>query len=124
MRCWAGDDSRSFAMSWKASADLQYGGRRRTNVDVVLKLNPPRTVQLNLLQGLPHDIVWLPLGALCALNSCCLVQVATVFYVELAKGILEAEDLTLLELGIFAFKPSAAGIYQGGSAKRELTVVT
>jgi hypothetical protein len=31
----------------------------------------------------------------------CLVEIALVVYVELAKGILQAEDLALLELRIF-----------------------
>lgn len=70
-----------------------------THADVIFQLDPSRGVELNLLQRLADDIVWLALALLGGLDRGGLVQVAFVVYVELAEGIREAEDLVLRELG-------------------------
>lgn len=69
-----------------------------TYVDKVLKLYSPGGVQLDLLQCLSHDIVWLSLALLGSLDGSTLVDVSLVVDVELAESVLQAEDLVLLEL--------------------------
>ena len=52
------------------------------------------------------------------LDHCALVQVALVVDVELAKGILEAEDLALVELGVLsACNGLSAGMECGGCGR-------
>ena len=71
-------------------------------VHVVVQFHSPRAVQLNLFQGLAHNIVWLPLRVLCAFDGRGLVNIALVVDVELAEGVGQAEDLGLGELGVFS----------------------
>jgi len=100
MRCWAGEDSRSLEMSWAVSS----GPRRlhdATYIHIVVELDAPRAVELDLLQGLAHDIVGLVLRLLRGLDDGALVEVALVVEVELAEGVLQPEDLALLELRVF-----------------------
>ena len=65
------------------------------------QLDAPRAIELDLLQGLAHDIVRLVLGLLGGLDDGGLVEVALVVDVELTEGVLQAKDLALLELGVF-----------------------
>lgn len=69
---------------------------------VIIQLHSPRAIQLDLFEGLAHNIVGLVLGLLCCLDDGGLVNVALVVDVELAEGVLQAEDLALIELGIFS----------------------
>jgi hypothetical protein len=81
------------------------GGRRlpqlRDEIDIVVQLDAARAVQLDLLQGLAHDVVGLVLRLLRRLDDRGLVEIALVVQVELAEGILQPEDLALLELRVF-----------------------
>lgn len=70
-------------------------------IDVVIKLYSSRTVQLHLFQRLAHDIVGLALGVLDGFDGGGFVDIALVVDVELAKGVAEAVDLGLGELGVF-----------------------
>ena len=70
-----------------------------THADVILKLDSSRGVELNLLQRLADDIVWLALALLGGLDRGGFVEVALVVYIELAEGIGEGEDLVLRKLG-------------------------
>ena len=72
-----------------------------THVNIVVQLDSPRAVQLHLFEGLAHHIVRLVLRLLRRLDYRRLVEVALVVDVESAKGILQAEDVRLLELGVF-----------------------
>lgn len=40
-----------------------------THIDIVVKLDPSRTVQFNLFERLAHDIVGLALRRLCGLDD-------------------------------------------------------
>jgi hypothetical protein len=71
-------------------------------VHVVLQLDAPGAVELDLLQRLAHDIVRLVLGGLDVLDGRVLVEVALVVDVELAEGILQRKDVALLELRVFS----------------------
>jgi hypothetical protein len=75
---------------------------RHAYIHIVIQFYPPRTVELDLFQGLPHYIVRLVLGLLRRLDDGALVEVALVVNVELAEGILQAKDLALLKLGILS----------------------
>jgi hypothetical protein len=72
-----------------------------TYTNVVVQLNPSRGVQLHFFQSLPDNIVWLSLACLGGLDCSSFVNVSFVVDVELAEGILQAEDLVLLELRVF-----------------------
>jgi hypothetical protein len=71
-------------------------------VNVVLQLNAPGAVELDLFQGLAHDIVWLVLRGLDVLDGRVLVEVALVVDVELAEGILQRKYVALLELRVLS----------------------
>ena len=73
---------------------------RGTYTDIVFQLYSSGRVEFDILQGLSHDIVRLPLALLRGLDRGGLVDVALVVDVELAEGVGEAEDLVLLELRI------------------------
>ena len=64
----------------------------------VLELYSPGGIQLDLLEGLSHDIVRLSLTLLGGLDGSSLVNVTLVVDVKLTESILQAEDLVLLEL--------------------------
>lgn len=49
--------------------------------DIIFQLNSPRRVKLDLLQGLPHDIVRLPLALLGGFNRRSLVNVAFIVHI-------------------------------------------
>ena len=70
-----------------------------THANVIFKLDSSRGVELNLLQRLADDIVWLALALLGGFDRGGLVKVALVVYIELAEGIREGEDLVLREFG-------------------------
>lgn len=72
-----------------------------TYSDVVLKLDPPGGVKLDLLQGLSDNIVRLAFALLGSLDGGSLFYVALVVDVELPEGVGEREDIALLELGVF-----------------------
>jgi hypothetical protein len=76
-------------------------GKGVTYSYVVLQLNSPRRVEVNLLQSLPHDIVRLTLALLGGFDSRGLVEVSLVVDVEFTEGVGKAKDLILLELRIF-----------------------
>lgn len=53
-----------------------------------------------------------------SLDHSALVEVALVVNVELAEGVLEAEDLALLELGVFSARNAlSATVEYGGNAR-------
>ena len=88
-------------------------------IHIVVQLDSPRAVELNLLQGLAHDIVRLVLGLLGGLDDGGLVEVALVVDVELAEGVLQAKDLALLELGVLPARNGCQSLQKpeaGGSA--------
>lgn len=70
-------------------------------VDIVVQLDAPRAIELDLLQGLAHHVVRLVLGLLGRLDDRGLVEVTLVVDIELAEGVLQAEDLALLKLWVF-----------------------
>jgi hypothetical protein len=72
-----------------------------THVNIVVQLDAPRAIELDLLQGLAHDVVRLAFRLLRGLDDGGLVEIALVVDVELAEGILQPEDLALLELRVF-----------------------
>jgi hypothetical protein len=72
-----------------------------THIHIVVELDAPRAVELDLLQGLAHDIIRLVLRLLRGLDDGALVEVALVVEVELAEGVLQPENLALLELRVF-----------------------
>lgn len=78
-----------------------------TYINIVVKLYSPRAVKFNLFQRLSNDIVWLPLGVLGGLDDCRLVYVAFVVDIELSEGVLQLEDLILLELRVLSKHKSA-----------------
>jgi hypothetical protein len=86
-------------------------------VDVVVQLDSPRAVELDLLQGLAHDIVRLVLGLLGGLDDGGLVEVALVVDVELAEGVLQAKDLALLELGVFPARNGGQSLRKPGDQR-------
>jgi hypothetical protein len=69
-------------------------------INVILQLHAARTVQLDFLERLTHNIVGLMLGCLGLFDGSTLVNVALVVYIEFTKGILQVEDLALLKLGV------------------------
>jgi hypothetical protein len=69
-----------------------------TYPDVVLQLDSPGGIKLNLLQCLTDHIVRLALACLRGLDGGRLVNVPLVVDVELAEGVGEGEDVILLEL--------------------------
>lgn len=71
---------------------------------IVVQFYSPRTVELDLFQGLSDHIVRLVLRLLRRLDHRRLVEVALVVNVELAEGILQAKNLALLELGVFSVR--------------------
>lgn len=75
-----------------------------TYTDIVFQLDSPRRVQLNLLQGLSHDIVGLSLGCLCGFDGGGLVDITLVIDVEFAESIGKAKDVGLLELRVFPIR--------------------
>lgn len=71
------------------------------HIDIIVKFNAPRAIQLNFFQCLTDHIVGLTLGALRRFDDSGLVKGAFVVDIEFAKGIRECEDFILLELRIF-----------------------
>lgn len=74
---------------------------RRTYIDVIVELYSPRAIELHLFQRLPNHIVGLPLRCLGSLDDRRFVNVSFVVDIELAKGILETENIGLVELRVF-----------------------
>jgi hypothetical protein len=74
---------------------------REAYANIVFKLDTSGRVQTYVLQGCPDNIVGLALALLGGLDGGGLVDVALVVDVELAKSIRQAEDVALLELGVF-----------------------
>lgn len=71
----------------------------RTYANIILELDSPRRIELDLLQCLPDDIVRLTLALLGGLDGRGLVEVPVVVDIELAEGIREGEDFALREFG-------------------------
>jgi hypothetical protein len=61
------------------------------------------------------------LGLLGGLDYCRLVEVAFVVDIELAKGILQTEDLALLELGVFPERNAPSVAVESGGPAWKLT---
>ena len=115
MRCCAGEETRSFDMSCPIplSANMRQPKKTLhpslphhdrslcTHIDIVLEFDSPRAVQLNFLQRLSHDVVRLVFGVLGRFDDGRFVEIALVVDVQLAEGVLQAEDFRLLELRIF-----------------------
>lgn len=83
-------------------------------IHIVVQFYSPRAVQLHLFQGLAHDIVRLVLRLLGGLDHRGLVEIALVVDIELAKGILQAKDLTLLELGVLPVRNALLATVEPG----------
>ena len=83
------------------SSSLEEHSLSATHIDIVVQFHAPRAIELDLLQRLTHNVVRLVLRLLGRLDDGGLVEVALVVDVELAEGILQSEDLALLELGVF-----------------------
>jgi len=90
-------------------------------VDIVVQLYSPRTVELDLLQGLAHYIVRLVLGLLGRLDDSRLIEVALVVDIELTEGILQAKDLALLELGVLSTSNGWSVTVESGGSPWKLT---
>lgn len=73
----------------------------KAHIDIIIQFHSPRAIQLDLFQRLPNNIVGLPLRGLGCLDHGSFVNVSFVLDIELPKSILEAEDVGLLELGVF-----------------------
>jgi len=71
-------------------------------INIVVQLDSSRAVQLNLLEGLSHNIVGLALRVLCGLDDGGLVYVALVVDIHVLEGIRQLEDLILIELRVFS----------------------
>jgi hypothetical protein len=69
-----------------------------TYINIVLELNAPGTVELDTLQSLSYDVVWLPLRLLGRFDHGGFVEVATIVHVEFQESILESENLALVQL--------------------------
>lgn len=69
--------------------------------NVILQLDAPRRIKLNLFQSLAHDIVGLALAGLCSLDGGSLVDVPLIVDIELTESVGQSEDITLLELREF-----------------------
>ena len=67
-----------------------------TYINVILKFNTARTVQLDAFQSLADHIIWLTLRLLGSLDSFGFVEVAAIVNVQLAECILEGENITLI----------------------------
>lgn len=78
-----------------------------THADIVLQFDTPGGVELDLLQGLAHDIIWLALALLRCFDSCGLVQVTLVVDIEALEGIGEGEYFVLLKLGKLSIEPNS-----------------
>jgi hypothetical protein len=91
-----------------------------THINIVVQLYPPRAVQLDLLEGLAHDIVRLVLRLLRGFNDGGLVEVALVVDVELPKGVLQAKDVALLELRVFPARIVALAAVEGAGGAWKL----
>ena len=83
-------------------------------IHIVVQLYSPRAVQLHLFQGLAHDVVRLVLRLLGGLDDRGLVEIALVVDIELAKGILQPEDLALLELGVLPARNALLATVEAG----------
>lgn len=88
------------------------------HIDVVFKLDAPRAIKSHLLQSLTHHIVRLTFRDLYLLNRGVLVDISLILDVQLAESILKAEDLALLELGVFTLARSV--LKAGGGEPGEL----
>ena len=118
-RCAAGSTGYSARTCWTGAHALlcrRRDAQLRDEVYIIVQLYSPRTVELNLFQRLTHYIVRLVFGLLGRLDDGCLVEVAFVVYVELTEGILKAEDLSLLELGVLSVRNWwSVAVESGGS---------
>lgn len=74
---------------------------RTTYIDIVIQFYAPRAIELDLFQCLAHNVVRLVFRLLGRLDDRGLVEVTLVVEIKLAEGILQAENLALLELGVF-----------------------
>lgn len=70
-------------------------------INVVVQLDSARTVQLDLLECLSHNIVGLTLRVLSGLDDGGFIYVALVVDIHVLEGIGELEDLILIELRVF-----------------------
>jgi hypothetical protein len=73
-------------------------------INIIVQLYSSRAVQLNLLEGLSHDIVWLALRVLGGLDDGGFIYVALVVDIHVLEGIGELEDLILIELRVFSIQ--------------------
>ena len=76
------------------------------HIDIIIQLHPSRAIKLHLFQCLPDHIIGLPFRGLCRLDHCCFINVALVVNIELAKGVLEAENVGFLKLRVFPVEGS------------------
>lgn len=89
----------------------------RTYIDIIIKFYPPRTVQLNLFQGLSNHIVRLAFRLLGCFNHSGFIDIASIFDVKLAKSVLQAKYLVLLKLRILSVATAPlANLIQGPNA--------
>lgn len=65
---------------------------------IVFEFDSPGRIELDLLESLSHDIVRLSLCLLGSLDGSGLVNISLIIHIKLAKCVLQAKDLVLLEL--------------------------
>lgn len=75
--------------------------RSWAHVNIIVQFDPPRAVQIYLFECLSDNIVWLSLRLLSCLDYRSFVNIAMIVNVKFPECVLEAEDVCLLELGIF-----------------------
>lgn len=71
------------------------------HINVIVQFDPPGAVQIYLFERLSDNIVWLSLRLLSRLDYRSFVNIAIIVNVKFPECVLEAEDVCLLELGIF-----------------------
>jgi hypothetical protein len=71
-------------------------------INIVVQLYSSRAVQLDLLEGLSHNIVGLALRVLSGLDDGGFVYIALVIDIHVLEGIGKLEDLILVELRVFS----------------------
>lgn len=69
-----------------------------TYVDVILKFDTSRAVELYTFQGLAHNIIRLSLRLLSGLDYRGFIQITTIVDIQLVECILERENLALIQL--------------------------
>lgn len=91
---WAGEESRNLDISYNRIGigsvvvfDRTGDPELDTNSHVILELNSPRRVELNLLESLSHDIIRLIFTLLGGFDGSSFIQVTLVIDIESLEGV-------------------------------------